>query len=78
MTSILEQDFWEDIPLMTQEMFNKHLQAYVKQEKDKSYKEGLLQGIWLYSWWKEGVQYVGTSGKTYKQAVAEIEGKEVG
>lgn len=21
-------------------------------------------GIWKYAWWKEGVQYVGTSGKT--------------
>lgn len=37
------------------------------------YKIGLIDGIRRFAWWKDGVQYVGTSGKTLAEAVAEIE-----
>ncbi len=36
------------------------------------YREGLIDGVRRFAWWKDGVQYVGTGGKTYEQAVAEI------
>lgn len=39
----------------------------------KSYKRGLIEGIKMFAWYKDGVQYVGTTGKTLKQAIAEIE-----
>lgn len=32
------------------------------------YERGYLDGLWAYSWWKNGTCYVGTTGKTYKQA----------
>jgi len=38
----------------------------------KSFFEGVSQGIWLYAWSKDGEQQVGTSGRTLKQAQAEI------
>jgi predicted transcriptional regulator len=35
----------------------------------EAYVEGLKAGITLYAYWKDGVQYVGTSGKTLKEAL---------
>ncbi len=37
------------------------------------YKQGFIDGLTCYAWWKDGVQYVGTTGKTLKEAIAEIE-----
>lgn len=42
-------------------------------ELEKSYKAGMKQGIWLYAWWKDGVQYVGTTGRTLAEALKEID-----
>lgn len=36
-------------------------------------KAGLKEGVRRFAWWKDGVQYVGTTGKTLKQALEEIE-----
>jgi hypothetical protein len=36
------------------------------------YREGLIDGVRRFAWWKDGVQYVGTSGKTLAEATAEI------
>ena len=33
------------------------------------YKEGYKKGLTAYAWWKDGVQYVGTCGKTLKEAL---------
>ena len=30
---------------------------------------GVLNGMWQFAWWKDGVQYVGTSGATYEGMV---------
>lgn len=32
-------------------------------------ERGFIDGLWSYSWWKDGVVYVGTTGTTYAQAV---------
>jgi hypothetical protein len=38
--------------------------------------QGALEGIRLFSWMKDGVSYVGTCGKTFKEAKKELlEGK---
>lgn len=39
----------------------------------QAYRAGMKKGIWLYAWWKDGVQYVGTSGRTLKQALEEVD-----
>jgi hypothetical protein len=42
----------------------------------KSYFEGLREGVWRYAWMKDGVYYVGTTGKTLKEALADIAKEE--
>jgi hypothetical protein len=38
----------------------------------KSYYIGLREGVARFAHWKDGVQYVGTTGKTLKKAIEEI------
>ena len=40
------------------------------------YYEGMRRGITLYAWWKDGTQYVGTTGRTLKQALDEVNALE--
>ena len=42
-------------------------------ESTKAYYEGLKEGIWRFAWMKDGVYYVGTTGKTLKEALAEVD-----
>ena len=42
----------------------------------RAYHEGLREGLEMYAHWKDGTQYVGTCGKTLKQALAEIDQQE--
>lgn len=37
-----------------------------------SYYDGMEEGARRFAWWKDGVQYVGTCGKTLEQAYAII------
>ena len=37
------------------------------------YKNGIIEGIKRYSWWEDGIQYVGTAKKTLEQAIQEVE-----
>lgn len=41
-------------------------------EADKSYVEGLLDGINMFAYSKDGTYYVGTTGMTQKKAIADI------
>ena len=45
--------------------------------KDKGrineYFDGIVEGVRMYAWWKDGEQFVGTCGKTLKKAIEEIE-----
>lgn len=34
---------------------------------------GKMEGIILYAHWKDGVQYVGTTGKTLEKALQEVD-----
>jgi hypothetical protein len=34
----------------------------------QGFKRGLREGIWLYAFWKDGIQYVGSCGHTLAQA----------
>ncbi len=36
------------------------------------YERGYLDGMFAYAWWKDGELNVGTTGRTYKQAVAKF------
>lgn len=43
-----------------------------KKTKIKIYYEGVREGLTRYAHWKDGVQYVGTCGKTLKEVIAEV------
>ena len=36
------------------------------------YFEGVKHGIWLFAWWKDGIQYVGNCGNTLDKAIADV------
>lgn len=37
------------------------------------YREGAMDAMALYAWWKDGVQFVGTSGRTLLEAVRSVD-----
>ena len=45
-------------------------------EQLKIWRAGIKHGMREYAWWKDGVEYVGTTGKTLKQAWAEVDAGE--
>lgn len=38
----------------------------------RAYFAGLRKGLWMYAWWKDGTQYIGTTGVTLKNALEEM------
>ena len=38
------------------------------------YRQGFIDGLTTFSWWKDGVQYVGTSQTLLKEVVEDLEG----
>ena len=38
----------------------------------KTYFDGLKEATRKFAWWKDGIQYVGTTGATLKEALADI------
>ena len=43
-----------------------------EKEEIRTYYDGVVEGVCKYAWWKDGVQYVGTTGKTLKQALEDV------
>ena len=53
--------------------FTPEQDQFLQLEMTKAYYQGLREGIELYAHWKDGIQYVGTTGKALKVALAEIQ-----
>jgi len=51
----------------------KDLATKVDTEIKKAELRGRIEGIREYAWWKDGTQNVGTCGRTFKEATAELE-----
>lgn len=49
------------------EIIKEHLR-----NKSPDYIEGFLNGIKLFAWWKDGVEYIGTGGKTYLEILTSV------
>jgi len=50
--------------------------SYLKEmygEQSKDFCQGMIEGFKTYAHWKDGVQYVGTTGKTLKDAIKEVD-----
>jgi len=41
--------------------------------RNPDFVEGIKAGIEAYAYWKDGVQYVGTTGQTLKDALEEVD-----
>ena len=39
----------------------------------RSFYDGVREGVWTYAWMKDGVYYVGTTGKTLQEAYKAVE-----
>lgn len=46
------------------------------QQEIKCYYEGVRKGIYEYAWMRDGTIYVGTTGRTLKEALADVDQQE--
>lgn len=65
----LVDDFWQQ-PEERRLYPSAHMGLLQAQAKI-SFKAGIREALWRYAWWKDGVQYVGTTGTTLKEALKE-------
>ena len=56
--------------------FTPEQEQFMQLAQSRAYYEGMRDGIRLYAHWRDGVQYVGTTGRTLKQALADIDQDE--
>ena len=49
------------------------MSGYSENHLVREYYNGVVDGVCRFAHWKDGVQYVGTCGKTLKQALEEIQ-----
>ena len=52
--------------------FSPEQEQYMQLRMTQAYYEGLRDGIHRYAHWRDGVQYVGTTGRTLKQALESV------
>lgn len=45
---------------------------FMQLQMTQAYHEGLRDGIHRYAHWRDGTQYVGTTGRTLQQALDEV------
>ena len=57
-------------------VFSPEQDQYLLIAQTRAYYEGLCEGVARYAHWKDGVQYVGTTGSTLKEAIDRIKSKE--
>lgn len=51
----------------------RHLTNMPTDKEKEAYKQGYIDGIHTYAYMKDGVYYVGTTGRTLKTAVEKVE-----
>lgn len=56
--------------------FTPEQDQFLQLSQSMAYYSGLREGVSRFAHWKDGVQYVGTTGKTLKAALAEIQAEE--
>ena len=45
-------------------------------QQTRAYYQGMRDGVERFAWWRDGIQYVGTTGRTLKEAIADIDREE--
>ena len=56
--------------------FTPEQEQFMQLAQSRAYYQGRRDGISLYAHWKDGVQYVGTTGCTLKEALEYIDQEE--
>jgi hypothetical protein len=56
--------------------FTPEQDQYLQLAQARAYYKGLREGVQLYAHWRDGVQYVGTTGRTLKTAIESIDQQE--
>jgi hypothetical protein len=56
--------------------FTPEQDQYLQLAQTRAYHEGLREGVECFAWWRDGVQYVGTTGRTLKEALDAINQQE--
>jgi hypothetical protein len=52
--------------------FTPEQEQYLQLAQTQAYHEGLRDGVHRYAHWRDGVQYVGTTGRTLQEALEDI------
>jgi hypothetical protein len=52
--------------------FTPEQEQYLQLAQSRAYHEGMRDGIHRYAHWRDGVQYVGTTGRTLKEALDDV------
>jgi hypothetical protein len=56
--------------------FSPEQEQFMQIAQTRAYHQGLREGVSMYAHWRDGTQYVGTTGRTLKQALATIDQEE--
>lgn len=56
--------------------FSPEQDQYLQLQQTRAFYAGMREGVGMYAHWRDGVQYVGTTGRTLKQALADIDADE--
>jgi hypothetical protein len=52
--------------------FSPEQEQFMQLQMTQAYHEGMRDGIHRYAHWRDGVQYVGTTGRTLQEAVDSV------
>jgi hypothetical protein len=70
-----EHDY--DFPnIFALERFAALIAAAEREAQTRAYYKGLREGVSNYAYWRDGVQHVGTTGRTLKEAIGDIDREE--
>lgn len=56
--------------------FTPEQDQYMQLAQTRAYYRGLRDGVSRFAYWKDGVQYVGTTGRTLREALTSIDEEE--
>jgi hypothetical protein len=56
--------------------FTPEQDQYLQLAQTRAYYQGLREGVERFAWWKDGTQYVGTTGAKLKSVLQDIDSFE--
>jgi hypothetical protein len=57
-------------------VFTPEQDQHLQKAQTQAYYKGLREGVEKFAWWKDGTQYVGTTGSTLKSVLQDIDSFE--